>query len=213
MRNKRKHAAHNKENCEEHPTSKMAQNSTVPRSQEDHTTQVFEEIEGRVTKGLSQEFSRAESRILGALFRLDDFLLNTLIQGHSGIAPETSRNTLSTNQGTNEDDSLSDPHSKAGVSQRQTTLNSSPGDAYHIVTGVQEETPFCSPGTSSGNQKKAHSKFLPQYRSENTPTTSETDQTLLALQQLASNKNSANFNQHYQKFKTAQIPHDNNAHV
>ena len=126
LRNRRKHAAFNKENCEEHPTSKMAQNSIVPRSQEDHTTQVFEEIERGVTKRLSQDFSRVESRILGALFRLDDFLLNTLIQGHSGTAPETSRNTLSTNQGTNEDDSLSDPHSEAAVSQSHTTLNSGP---------------------------------------------------------------------------------------
>ena len=49
-RNKRKLAALNKENCEEHPRSNLAQNSNVPRSQEDYVTQVFEEIEGRVTK-------------------------------------------------------------------------------------------------------------------------------------------------------------------
>ena len=62
----------------------MAQNSNVPRSQEDYISQVSEEIEGRVTKKLSQEFSRTENRILGALSRLDDFLMNPLIQGHSG---------------------------------------------------------------------------------------------------------------------------------
>ena len=73
--NKRKLAALNKENCEEHPRSDLAQNSNVPRSQEDYITQVFEEIECRVTK-LSQEFSRNESHILGALSRLDDFLVN-----------------------------------------------------------------------------------------------------------------------------------------
>ena len=49
-RNERKLAALNKENCEEHPRSNMAQNSNVPRSQEDYITQVSEEIEGRVTK-------------------------------------------------------------------------------------------------------------------------------------------------------------------
>ena len=113
-RNKRKLAALNKENCEEHPKSNLAQNSTAPRSQEDYITQVSEEIEGRVTKKLSQEFSGTENRILGALARLDDFLVNPLLQGHSRITPETFGNVLSINQGTNEDDSQSDLHPEAG---------------------------------------------------------------------------------------------------
>ena len=104
-RKKRKIAALKKQNCEEQPRSMLAQNSNVPRSQEDYLTQVSEEIEGKVTKKLSQEFSRTENCILGALARLDDFLMNPLIQGHSGTAPETSRNVFSINQGTNEDDS------------------------------------------------------------------------------------------------------------
>ena len=78
---------------------------------------------------MSQKYSRTESRILGALSRLDDFFLNPLIQGYSGTAPETSRNTVSTNQGTNQGDSQSDPHPEVGVSQSQTT-NSGPGDTY-----------------------------------------------------------------------------------
>ena len=60
-RNKRKLAALNKENCEEHPRSNLVQNSNVPRSQEDCITQVSEEIEGKVTKKLSQEFSRRKT--------------------------------------------------------------------------------------------------------------------------------------------------------
>ena len=120
LRNKRKLAALNKENCEEHPRSNLAEISNVPRSQEDHNTQVSEEVEGRLTEKLSQEYCRTESRILGALSRLDDFLLNPLIQGHSGTIPEASRNTLHTNQGTNVDDSQSDLHPEAGVSQNQT---------------------------------------------------------------------------------------------
>ena len=63
--------------------SNLAQNSNALRSQEDYITQVSEEIEDRTTKKLSQEFSRTETRILGTLSRLDDFLLNPLIQGHS----------------------------------------------------------------------------------------------------------------------------------
>ena len=103
-RNKRKLAAVNNENCESHPRSNLMQNSNVPRSQEDYITQVSEEIEGRVTEKWSHEFSRTENRILGALARLDDFLMNPLLEGYSGATTETSRNVFNKSQGTNEDD-------------------------------------------------------------------------------------------------------------
>ena len=138
-RNKRKLAALNKENCGEHPRNNLAQNSKVPRSQEDYITQVSEEIEDIGTKNLSQELSRTENRILGALARLDDFLMNPLIQGHSGTAPETSRHLFSINQGTNEDDSQSDPHPEAGLFYNQMTQSSCPEDGNDLVTGVQRE--------------------------------------------------------------------------
>ena len=64
----------------------------------------------------------------------------------------------------------------------------------HMTTGFQEKIPYCSLGTSSGKQKKALSTSQPQFRIENTPATIEADQILLALQQLATNTNSANFN-------------------
>ena len=83
----------------------MAQNLIVPRSQEDHITQVSEQIEGRIKKNLSQEFSRTENGILNALARLEKFLMNSPIKSHSRTAPETSRNAFGTNQGTHEDDS------------------------------------------------------------------------------------------------------------
>ena len=100
------------------------------RTSPDHkrtVTRVSEEIEGRVTKRLSQEFSRTENRIIA---RVDDFLIKPLIQGHSGITSETSRNALSTSQGTNEDDSQSDPHPEAGIFHNQTTQNSGPEDGH-----------------------------------------------------------------------------------
>ena len=124
--NKKKLAGLNKENCEEHLRSNQGQNSSVPRSQEDYITQVSEEIEGRVIYKLSQEFSMTENRILGALARLDDFLMNPLIQGHSGTAPGTFRNSFVTNKGTNEDNSQSDPHPEACIFRNQTTQNSGP---------------------------------------------------------------------------------------
>ena len=63
----------------------------------------------------------------------------------------------------------------------------------HDMTGVHKGVTYCSPNTSSGKQKKNRSTSQTQFRSENTPATTEADQILLALQQLANNNNSANF--------------------
>ena len=62
------------------------------------------------------------------------------------------------------------------------------------MTATQEEIRYCSPTISSGKQKEARSTSQLQFRSENTPATFEADHILLALQQLATNSNSANFN-------------------
>ena len=124
--------AFNKENCEEHPKSNLAQSSNAPRSQKDYITQVSQEIEGSVTKRLSKDFSRTENRILGALAHLDDFLMNPLLQGCSGT-------TQSTSQGTNEDDSQHDPQPEAGVFHSQITQTSGPEEDHDMVTGVQRE--------------------------------------------------------------------------
>ena len=139
LRNKRKLAALNKENCEEHPRSNVAQNSNFPRSQEDYITQVPEEIEGRLTEKLSQKFSRTENRTLGALARLYDFLMNSLSQGYSGTAPETPQNVFSRSQGTNDNDSQSNPHPKAGIFNNQMTQNWGPEDGHDMVTGAREQ--------------------------------------------------------------------------
>ena len=133
--------------------------------------------------------------------------MKPLIQGKSGTTPVMSRNAFSTNQGTNEDDSQSDPHPEAGIFGNPTMRNSGQKDRHDMVTGatkqignrrdmvtgVHEEVTYCSPSTSSGKQKKNRSTSQPQFRSENTPATIEADQILLALQQLANNNNSANF--------------------
>ena len=120
----------------------MAQNSSAPRSQEDYITQVSEEIEGRVTKRLSKEFSRTENRILGALARLDHFLMNLLLPGHSGTTPEPSRNALNTSQGTNEDDSQNDPRPEAGLFHGQMTQNSGPDDRHALGNATQSKIGF-----------------------------------------------------------------------
>ena len=69
----------------------------------------------------------------------------------------------------------------------------------HDMTGMHKEVTYCSLSISSGKQKKNHSTSQPQFRSENTPATIETDQTLLALQQLANKNNSANFHKNFNR--------------
>ena len=131
LRNKRKLAAVTRERQEEHLRNGQSRNTSVPRINEEYITQLSEEIEGRVTKKLSQELSRRESRILGALSKLDEFLLNQQIQTHSGTVSETLQNTNVDNQGTNEDDSQSDPHLEEGLFCSQTTQNSGPEAGHY----------------------------------------------------------------------------------
>ena len=111
LRNRRKLAAMARE-TQENPRNNQSQNSAAPGITEDYIAQVSEEIEGRVTKKLSQEFSRAESRILGALSKLDEFLLNPQIRTFSGTTPGAFRNTDVENQEPSGDGSQNDPHLK-----------------------------------------------------------------------------------------------------
>ena len=60
--------------------------------------------------------------------------MNPLLQGHSGITSETSWNMFSINQGTNEDDSQSNPHPEVGL------LTSGREDRHDMATGVQRES-------------------------------------------------------------------------
>ena len=121
----------NRDDYKEHPTNNQARDTNVPRNQEGYITQVSKEIEGRVTKKLSQEFIRAESCILGSLSNLDQFLLNPQAQVHSGSVPETSRNLIGENQETNEDRSQNDPQPEVGVSLSQSSQEFSPEETFY----------------------------------------------------------------------------------
>ena len=139
LRNKRKLAAVTRKTQEENPRNGQSRNTSVPRTNEEYITQLSEEIESRVSRKLSQEFSRTESRILGGLSKLDEFLLSQQITTHSETVPGTFRNTNVENQGTNEDDSQSDTHPEAGIFRGQTTQILGPKDCRDMVTGVQEK--------------------------------------------------------------------------
>ena len=108
LRNKRKLAAVSRE-APESTRSGRTQNVLDLELSQDYISQVSEEIEGRVTKRLSKEFSKRESRILGALSKLDEFLLNPQVQTCSVAVPGTSRSNTLENQGTNEDRPSDDP--------------------------------------------------------------------------------------------------------
>ena len=97
LRTRRKLAAVSRE-IQEYPRSSQSQNSSTPGFTGEYIAQVSEEIEGRVTKKLSQEFNGTESRILGALSKLDEFLLNPQVRTFSGTVPGTFRNTDVENQ-------------------------------------------------------------------------------------------------------------------
>ena len=130
LRNKRKLAAVTRETQEEHPRNGQSRNTSLPRTNVEYITLVSEKIEGRVTKNLSKEISRTESRLLSALSKLEEFLLNPQIRTHSGTVPGTFRNTNVENHGTNEHDSQKDPHPEVGIFRSHTTQNSGPEVGY-----------------------------------------------------------------------------------
>ena len=115
LRNKRKLAAVSRETPES-TRSGRTQSILDPELTQDYISQVSEEIEGRVTKKLSKEFSRTVSRILGALSKLDEFLLNPQVRTCSVAVPGTSRNSNLENQGTNEDRPSDDPGPEVALS-------------------------------------------------------------------------------------------------
>ena len=209
LRKKRKLAAVSSETPDS-TRSGRTPNTRNPELTQDYISQVSEEIEGRVTKKLSKEISRTESRILGALSKLDEFLLNPQVRTCSVAVPGISRNINSENRETTRDRSSDDPCPEVGYfSHNSGHLNSPEAETNphmvtgvtedlcqhpHMMTGSQKEFLYCSPSTSLGKQKKVRSTRQPQFRSENSPTTIEADQILLAHQQLAAKSNSAKLN-------------------
>ena len=113
LRNKRKLAAVSRETPEGSRSSR-GQNVLDPELTQNYISQMSEEIEGRVTKKLLKEFSETESRILGALSKLDEFLLNPQVRTCSVAVQGTSRNANSENRETLGDRSSDDPYPEVG---------------------------------------------------------------------------------------------------
>ena len=108
LRNKRKLAAVSRETPDSSRGSR-GRNVLDPELTQDYISQVSEEIEGRVTKKLSKVFNKMESRILGALSKLDEFLPNPQVRSCS-VFQGTSRNANSESREFHGDRSSTDPY-------------------------------------------------------------------------------------------------------
>ena len=132
LKNKRKVAAVSRDTPEITMNS-QSQNTFDPGMAQEYISRVSEEIEGRVTKKLSKKFSWTESRFLGALSELVEFLLNPQVRTFSVAVSGTSRNNNSENREPTGDRSPNDPCPKAMFSAcHSSNLNDSEQEeTYH----------------------------------------------------------------------------------
>ena len=142
----------------------QSRNTIDPEIAQEYISQVSEEIEGKVTKKLSKEFIRTESRILGASSKLDEFLSNPQVRTCSVAPPGAHRNDDSESREPTGDRSLNDPCPEARFSSHLSgnlngpeleecphMVTGSPDELLnrpHMVTGIQEDVSYCSPGNS-----------------------------------------------------------------
>ena len=134
LRNERKLAAASRE-TQEYLRNSQSQNTSALGITEEYVAQVSEEIDGRVTKKLSQKFSRTESRILGALSKLDEFLLNLQVRTFSRSVPRTFRNADVEDQESSWHRSQIDPHPEVEFSAcRASHLTDSDPDETSNIT-------------------------------------------------------------------------------
>ena len=141
LRNERKLAAVSRE-AQKYPRNSHSQNTSAPEISEGYLAQVSEKIKRRVTKKLSHEFSRTESRILGALSMLDEFFRNPQVRTFSGTVPGTFRNAEIENQGPNGDRSQNDPHPEVEFSacRASNLTDSDPDETSHRIVNWQSGT-------------------------------------------------------------------------
>ena len=130
LRKKKKLAAVSRE-TPENTRNSQSQKTLDPGMAEEYIAQISQEIKGRLTKKHPKEHSRTESRILGALCRIDEFLLNPQVRTCSVAVPRTSRNNNSENREPTGDRSVDDPCPKAVFSTCHTT---------HLTDSEQKKT-------------------------------------------------------------------------
>ena len=150
LRNRRKLAAFSRE-TPENTRNSQSQNRLDPEMAQEYISQVAEEIEGRLTKNFSKDFSRTESGSLVALSKLDEFLLNSQFRKCSVAVPVTTKNSDSGNRQPKGDRSPGDPCLEAMISSHHSgKIKGSNVEEYpHMVTRGPEEIRNC-PHTVTG---------------------------------------------------------------
>ena len=129
----------------ENTRNSQSQNVLDPGLTQEYISQVSEKIEGRFTKKLSKEFSRTESRNLGALSNLDDFFLNPQVRPCSVAVPGTSRNNDSENRKPSGDRSLGNSCPEAVFSTyRSSNLNDSEQEETHHTIFLSNKSTHCT---------------------------------------------------------------------
>ena len=143
LRNRRNLAAVSRETPEGSKSSR-GQSVLDPELTQDNISQVSEEIQGRVTKKLSKDLSKTESRILRALSKLDEFLLNPQVRTCSVAVQGTSRNANSENRETHGYRSSDDPYPEVGYFPHHSgQLNSPEAETNsHMVTETYPHSRF-----------------------------------------------------------------------
>ena len=131
LRNKRKLPALSRE-TPENPSNSHSKNTLDPITAQEYISQVSEEIKGRVTKKLPKKFSRMDSCNLGALSKLDEFLLNPQVRTFSVAVPGICTNNDLENQEPSGDRSLVNPCPEAMFSTYHSRdLNDSEHEETH----------------------------------------------------------------------------------
>ena len=142
LRNRRKLAAVSRD-TQENTRKSQTQDTFTPGVTKEYITHVSEESEGRVNKKLSQEFIGTESHIVGALSKLDEFLLNPQVQICSVAVQGTSPNNDSENREPTGDRSLNDPYPEVDFPACRTSnlSESDPEKTFH--TNIHDNSIVC----------------------------------------------------------------------
>ena len=124
----------------ENTKNSQSQSTLDPEMAQENIWQVSEKIEGRVTKELSKEVSRTESRILGDLSKLDNFRLSPLVRTCSVVVQGTTRNGNSGNGEPNGDRSSNDlsPEAKNSSHHSDILKNSEVEEYQHSFFHICE---------------------------------------------------------------------------
>ena len=178
LRNKGKLAAVSRETPDSSRGSR-GRNILDPELTQDYISQVCEEIEGRVTKKLSKEFTKTESRILGALSKLDEFLLNPQVRTCSVAVQGTSGNANTENRETHGDRCSNDLYPEAGyflhhsgqlnIPEAETNSHMVTKNYPHIVTGAKGETRHYLHMVTGGPEEIRHNPKTMTATQEETP--------------------------------------------